>query len=472
LLALASVAFAGPLNLRAIEFDELAQAGLEDFGRKATLETLADATVAKITSGGITYGGGIKQTTSLTQAQVTTISGDIRALITKNGQDAPASSGKGGGGKGKRSLLGIGADADPYGYCCNPISTATCNTTDAKNACLDIAAGMVQLAFHDSGTYVKATGTGGPDGCINLGLAENGGLKWTVPKLQPVYEKYNTVISYADFVQLAGKVAIETVGGADVPIPFKYGRKTGSTCGDGQNGDDVNKLPEANKNSEHVNEVFVKRMGLTVQDITALMGGHTIGRMEAANTGYTGYWDSTPNKWDNTYYVELIAQWWQRDTQNPNKVAWILHSDVDGTAKSGPEVVLHTDISLAYYIGDAGSVDTDKCQAFGSRAESRDHQGPEWLTTATKEDWAKWTSSPTGAPTATACDGKGCGKGGRGGGRGGHCQINLGFQDASGYSSYFVWLYANNEATWKKDFGVGYSKMTSLGQEANLKDVA
>ena len=126
--------------------------------------------------------------------------------------------------------------------------------------------------------------------------------RWIVPKLQPVYEKYSTVISYADFVALAGKVAVETVGGAAAPIPFKYGRKTRTTCGDGDNGDDVHKLPEANKNHKHIEDVFVTRMGLTVQDITALMGAHTIGRMEDANTGYVGYWDATPNKWDNAYY--------------------------------------------------------------------------------------------------------------------------------------------------------------------------
>ena len=66
--------------------------------------------------------------------------------------------------------------------------------------------------------------------------------------------------------------------------------------------------------------------------------------------------------------AEMIGLWWQRDTQFPGKVAWILHSDVDGTKKSGPEVILHTDIGLAYYIGDGAFVDTDKCQAFGSIA--------------------------------------------------------------------------------------------------------
>jgi hypothetical protein len=47
---------------------------------------------------------------------------------------------------------------------------------------------MVQLAFHDAGTYDKTDRSGGPDGCVNLDLAENKGLKgFIVPLLAPVY---------------------------------------------------------------------------------------------------------------------------------------------------------------------------------------------------------------------------------------------------------------------------------------------
>ena len=47
---------------------------------------------------------------------------------------------------------------------------------------------MVQMAFHDAGTYDKTDRSGGPDGCVNLDLAENKGLKdFIVPLLAPVY---------------------------------------------------------------------------------------------------------------------------------------------------------------------------------------------------------------------------------------------------------------------------------------------
>jgi hypothetical protein len=171
--------------------------------------------------------------------------------------------------------------------------------------------------------------------------------RWIVPKLQPVYEKYSTVISYADFVALAGKVAVETVGGAAAPIPFKYGRKTRTTCGDGDNGDDVHKLPEANKNHKHIEDVFVTRMGLTVQDITALMGAHTIGRMEDANTGYVGYWDSTPNKWDNAYYKgrppapKLHARTHRTHTRAHTSVRTHMHTYVHTQARTTAAAASH-----------------------------------------------------------------------------------------------------------------------------------
>lgn len=127
----------------------------------------------------MTYGGGIDQTLSLSSAQLSGIYADIKALIERNGPTPSPTGVPVAGtrpGRGRR-LLQRGVAAD-YTYCGNPISTPNpYNSTAELNKCLDVAAGMVQLAFHDAGTYVKSTGQGGPDGCINLGLAENAGLR-------------------------------------------------------------------------------------------------------------------------------------------------------------------------------------------------------------------------------------------------------------------------------------------------------
>jgi len=83
--------------------------------------------------------------------------------------------------------------------------------TQSSLACTDVLGGLVQLAFHDAGTFDKATGTGGPDGCIDLTLPENHGLRWIAGVIAPVFRKYASVISFADFVVLAAK-------GGDKPV--------------------------------------------------------------------------------------------------------------------------------------------------------------------------------------------------------------------------------------------------------------
>jgi hypothetical protein len=162
-------------------------------------------------------------------------------------------------------------------------NTRTFTCSRANQACFDVTAGMVQLAFHDAGTYDKVTNSGGPDGCVNLDLAENKGLKeFIVPLLAPVYTTYKSVISYADFIVLAANVAINAASSYVVTMPFNWGRTDGTDC----DVVDVHRLPEGVQSISHVKAVFVERMGLTLQDITALMGAHTIGRAEDANTGY------------------------------------------------------------------------------------------------------------------------------------------------------------------------------------------
>ncbi|KAK3276300.1 hypothetical protein CYMTET_15618 [Cymbomonas tetramitiformis] len=133
----------------------------------------------------------------------------------------------------------------------------------------DILAGVVRLAFHDAGTFSTAAGNGGMDGCLLWEEADNGGLPDVRDLLAPVYEDYNTWMSLADFWALAGITMVEAAGGPT--IPFQYGRVDAASCTT-----DAGRLPDAEQGHAHVLEVF-SRMGLSVRDLVALMGAHTLG---------------------------------------------------------------------------------------------------------------------------------------------------------------------------------------------------
>ncbi|KAH0451571.1 hypothetical protein IEQ34_018870 [Dendrobium chrysotoxum] len=159
---------------------------------------------------------------------------------------------------------------------------------------------MLRLAWHDAGTYDKATKTGGPNGSIRFeeeySHGSNAGLKIAIDLLEPIKAKHPK-ITYADLYQLAGVVAVEVTGGPT--IDFVPGRRDSSAC------PKEGRLPDAKKGSQHLRDVFY-RMGLTDKDIVALSGGHTLGKAHSERSGFEGAWTKEPLKFDNSYFVELL----------------------------------------------------------------------------------------------------------------------------------------------------------------------
>ncbi|KAE8727681.1 L-ascorbate peroxidase 1, cytosolic [Hibiscus syriacus] len=85
---------------------------------------------------------------------------------------------------------------------------------------------MVEDRWHSAGTFDCQTKTGGPFGTLKhaakeLAHSANNGLDIAVQLLEPIKEQFPT-ISYADFYQRAGVVAVEVTGGPE--IPFHLGR--------------------------------------------------------------------------------------------------------------------------------------------------------------------------------------------------------------------------------------------------------
>lgn len=161
---------------------------------------------------------------------------------------------------------------------------------------------MLRIAWHSAGTYDVKTKTGGPFGTMKqkteLAHDANNGLIIAVNILEPVKELF-PILSYGDFYQLAGVVAVEVTGGPDVP--FHPGRK------DKNDPPVEGRLPDATKGADHLRQVFVTQMGLSDKDIVALSGGHTLGRCHKDRSGFEGPWTTNPLIFDNSYFKELLA---------------------------------------------------------------------------------------------------------------------------------------------------------------------
>lgn len=161
---------------------------------------------------------------------------------------------------------------------------------------------MLRLAWHSAGTFDVTSKTGGPFGTMRykgeLDHGANNGLDIAVRLLEPIKEQF-PILSYGDFYQLAGVVAVEITGGPEVP--FHPGRE------DKAEPPMEGRLPDATKGCDHLRTVFGQQMGLSDQDIVALSGAHTLGRCHKERSGFEGAWTSNPLIFDNTYFTELLS---------------------------------------------------------------------------------------------------------------------------------------------------------------------
>ncbi|XP_031286917.1 L-ascorbate peroxidase, cytosolic [Pistacia vera] len=159
---------------------------------------------------------------------------------------------------------------------------------------------MLRIAWHSAGTFDVKTKTGGPFGTMKnpaeLAHSANNGLDIAVRLLEPIKQQF-PILSYGDFYQLAGVVAVEITGGPEVP--FHPGRE------DKPEPPPEGRLPDATKGSDHLRDVF-GTMGLSDQDIVALSGGHTLGRAHKERSGFEGAWTPNPLIFDNSYFKELL----------------------------------------------------------------------------------------------------------------------------------------------------------------------
>lgn len=174
---------------------------------------------------------------------------------------------------------------------------------------------VLRLAWHNSGTYDKATNTGGSNGGTMRFPYEakdgaNAGLEAARIRLEPLRKKFPW-ISHADLWTLGGVVAVQELGGPI--IPWRPGRVDLPESESPPNG----RLPDGAQGAQHLRNVF-HRMGFNDQDIVTLSGAHVLGRCHTYRSGFDGPWTFSPVSFTNEFFTLLLdADWEPRKWEGP-----------------------------------------------------------------------------------------------------------------------------------------------------------
>ncbi|KDR67543.1 hypothetical protein GALMADRAFT_1356136 [Galerina marginata CBS 339.88] len=166
---------------------------------------------------------------------------------------------------------------------------------------------VFRLAWHSSGTYDKATNTGGSNYATMRFETEaqhpaNAGLDVARTLMEKVKQEYPW-ISYGDLWTLGGVAAIQEMAGPKVP--WRPGRIDGEATEATPDG----RLPDASQGADHLRNIFY-RMGFNDQEIVALSGAHALGRCHRDRSGFDGPWTFAPTTVTNDYFRLLFDDKW------------------------------------------------------------------------------------------------------------------------------------------------------------------
>jgi hypothetical protein len=182
---------------------------------------------------------------------------------------------------------------------------------------------------------------------------DNAGLLKPIQSFQPIVDAFELQgLTRTDIWVLAGLVATEVARPtphADISFPLHFiGRRTCEMsipfggCGvdffgnptvcDMTHGRHV-EMCHGSSGTQSINDFFVKEFNFTPQQITAIMGAHSVGRMFRENSGHSGNWDLSSTSLDNGYYQDLAGnppQFVLQDVFNddlpgsiPNRQQWL-----------------------------------------------------------------------------------------------------------------------------------------------------
>ena len=140
-------------------------------------------------------------------------------------------------------------------------------------------------------------------------------------------------MSRADFIALAGTVAVRQASSlqscsslnlpmnCEPPTPnvtIKYGR---TDCPTSPSTTVLNEFPNPHGNLTHVLDVFEGQMNMSVRQVVAILGAHTLGDAGVARSGFRGPWVPQTTVFNNMFYRQLRNpnnDWFQEEIVSMN----------------------------------------------------------------------------------------------------------------------------------------------------------
>ena len=144
-------------------------------------------------------------------------------------------------------------------------------------------------------------------------------------------------MSRADFIALAGVVAIwqgsleQDCRRLNLPpdcikpmpnITVKYGRRD---CPTSPMTTVDHLFPDPHGNLTHILEFFGTGMNMTIREVVALIGAHSLGSASVRRSGFVGPWAPPTDRFDNGFYSQLRGNnnmWFQRVVNDTDSVVY------------------------------------------------------------------------------------------------------------------------------------------------------
>jgi manganese peroxidase len=170
--------------------------------------------------------------------------------------------------------------------------------------CSALARGAIRLGFHDAATWNSSLPFGGADGSIlysgELNRRENNGLQAIAGQTQVWFDAYKQYgVTAADLVQVGANVAAVVCPGGP-RITTLVGRK------DAFDLPPEGLLPDVQQSAPDLLALFGAKT-FSPAELVALTGAHTVSVQRFVNPRRPAPQDTTPGKFDNSYFGETSA---------------------------------------------------------------------------------------------------------------------------------------------------------------------